>query len=97
MIHRIALLKLNANADASVIEMLQTHVAAIRDGGTGARSYDLVPNLATDDRGFNWAILSSFDTVEDMERYKDHPLHKDLMAATGPYEEDFIPIGYLKD
>jgi len=94
MIRRIVLMKLNERADAAVIEVMQGHIAAIRDGVAEVRSYDLAPNRSAGGKGYNWAILASFDSEADMTRYKQHPLHQDFVASTDPYTEDFIAIDY---
>jgi hypothetical protein len=90
-------MKPNDRADVAVVEMMQGHVTVIRDGVDGVRSCELVPNEVPGNKGFNWAVLSGFDNEEDMARNKAHPLHRDFIVATGPYEEDLIVIGYRRD
>ena len=96
MIDHVVLMKLNERADVAVIETMQVHVATIRDGVGEVRSYELVPNIAAGGKGYNWAILSSFDSEAEMERYKVHPLHREFVAAADPYTEDFLTLDYSR-
>ena len=94
MIHRMALMKMNEGFDASVIEMMQTHVATIRETVNEVQSYELIPNVAAGNQGYGWIVLSSFENEADMEHYRTHPLHQAFIAAADPYTEDFIAIAY---
>ena len=68
-------------------------VDAIRADVGEVRSYELVRNVAPGAR-YNWAILSTFDSTDDIDAYKVHPLHQKLVACTDPYTTDFVTLDY---
>lgn len=94
MIHHVVLLQINADADAAVMDEMQGHVAAIRAGVPEARSYALLRNAAGGNKGYNWAIVSSFANAADLAVYKASPLHQAFVAFGEPYIGDFLTLDY---
>jgi len=94
MINHIVLMKLNDAADDSVIAGIHDYVAAIAVQLDQVRSYSLVRNTSAVAKGFDWAILSTFDDEADLEAYRVAPLHKEFVAFTDPYTVDYMALDY---
>jgi hypothetical protein len=73
---------------------MQSHVAAIRAGVPEVGSYALVPNTAGGNKGYNWAILSSFASAADLASYQASAPHQAFVAFGAPYIDDFLILDY---
>jgi hypothetical protein len=94
MIKHIVLMKMNGGTDAKVIARMQKYAAQIRQQIGEVRNYEIVPNVAGGNRGYNWAILSTFANEADVESYKVAPLHREFVSYCDPYTEDFLTLDY---
>jgi len=97
MIHHNVLMKLNDKANDEVIAIMQKYITQIRDQVGEVSSYSLVPNIAAGNKGFNWTILSSFNSIADIDSYKATPLHRELVSFCSPYEEDVVTLDYVDE
>jgi hypothetical protein len=93
MINHIVLMKLNDAADEAVITGIRDYVAKIAQFDH-VHAYAIVRNTAPNANGFDWAILSAFDTEADMAAYRVHPLHREFVAFTDPYTVDYMALDY---
>lgn len=93
MINHVVLLAMTEDIDAADAARMEELVEAMRTRIPEVRSYEFVPNVAPGAR-HNWAILSSFDTPEDVSAYKSAALHQEFVAITDPYTTDFVTLDY---
>ena len=97
MIHHNVLMKLNDKANDEIIAIMQKYITQIRDQVDEVCSYRLVPNIAAGNKGYNWTILSSFNSTVDIDRYKATPLHQEFVKFCSPYEEDVVSLDYVSE
>ena len=94
MINHIVMMNLNEQKDPDLGKELQSYANRIREEISEVRHYEIVPNIANGDNGFNWAIISKFDSEEAMQTYKDTPLHQAFVAYCDPLTEDLLFLDY---
>ncbi|MBL4757691.1 MAG: Dabb family protein [Rhizobiales bacterium] len=95
MITHIVLMKMNGGADEKFVARMQDYATKIRDQISEVQSYEIVPNVADGNKGFNWAILSTFANEEDIASYKVAPLHLEFVSFCDPFTEDFLTLDYV--
>lgn len=54
------------------------------------RSYAFCANEASRSAGYDWAVLSSFDSSEDHDRYQISDIHQEMKAYMTPFIEDLV-------
>ena len=94
MINRVVLLKLNDEADGSVIAEMQAYVSRIGREIDQTRAYQLAPNEAAGDGDYNWVLYSAFSDEADMEAYREAPLHREFVDFCDPYTDAFLVVFY---
>lgn len=94
MINHIVLMNLNHKVDEDVVKELQSYGNRIREQIKEVRHYEIVQNIANGKKGFDWAILSKFDSEADMQTYKATELHQNFVAFCDPFTEDLLFLDY---
>lgn len=84
MFHHIVLMRLSG-IDAAFHRQVAAYVARVRAELPYVRSYAFVPNRADRGEGYDWAVLSSFDTEEDHDRYQASAVHREMKAYMAPF------------
>ena len=91
MFHHIVLLRLR-DPDAAFLDAAASRVAQVRKDLPFLRSFDLVRNTARLRAGYDWAVLSSFDTAQDFDRYRLSEPHRQLEAFMAPQIVDLLVL-----
>lgn len=52
------------------------------------------PDVANQDRSFDYAIVADFSTLQDMEVYNTHPLHEPLKKYSLPNSEQILSVDF---
>ncbi len=85
---------MNGGMNDTIVANMQRYADRIREQIDEVKSYALVPNEAGGSQGYNWAILSSFESEADIDTYKVAPLHREFVEYCDPYTEDFLTLDY---
>lgn len=89
MYHHIVLLRLHG-IDENFHARVAEYVAQLRAELSNVRSYEFVRNKARRASGYEWAVISSFDTQEDHDRYQISQAHRRIEDFMRPYIDDLI-------
>ncbi|MDR3464886.1 MAG: Dabb family protein [Xanthobacteraceae bacterium] len=89
MYHHIVLLRLRGLDEDFHVRVAEC-VAQLRAELPFVRSYDFVRNKSRHASGYEWAVISSFDTQEDRDRYQISQAHRKIEEFMKPYIDDLI-------
>lgn len=89
MFHHLVLIRLKGD-DAAFHERVAAYVERIRAELPYVRQYDFVPNKADRAGGYDWAVISAFDSSEDHDRYQVSDVHQEMKAYMTPFIESLI-------
>ena len=89
MFHHIVLMRLSG-IDAAFHRQVAVYVARIHAELPYVRGYAFVPNRADRAAGYDWAVLSSFDTEEDHDRYQGSAVHREMKAYMASFIEAMV-------
>lgn len=94
MIQHVVLMALNEELDTESEQAMKSLADAIRAEVKEVREYELVSNSAPGVQLYNWAILSTFESAEDLAAYKVAPQHIEFVEFTDPFTTDFTTLDY---
>lgn len=81
--HHIVLMRLSG-IDAAFHRHVMGYVERVRLELPYVRSYAFGPNLSNRSLGFDWAVLSTFDTAKDHDRYRISAIHQEMRSYMAP-------------
>ncbi len=87
-------MNLKSESTKDVADKLKYYDERIRNEIDQVRSYQITQNIAEGNQGFNWAIISSFDSESEMKIYKETGLHKEFVSFCDPITEDILFLDY---
>ncbi len=96
MFHHIVLMRI-AGADAEFHSRVEAYAERIRRELPYVRSYTYGPNRADRSGGYDWAVLSTFETSDDHDRYQVSELHQEMRAYMTPFIEALIACDVAAD
>ncbi len=94
MINHIVLMNINNKAGENIIGELQHYGNRIRETILEVQHYEIIRNEANGSKGFNWAIISKFDSESDMQTYKENNLHQEFVSFLDPFTDDILFLDY---
>jgi hypothetical protein len=59
------------------------------------RSLQVGINIVQQERAFDVVLVSTFDNLEDLEKYRVHPAHQEFVAYVGKIREQVASVDYL--
>lgn len=89
MFHHIVLMRLSGIDDA-FHRRVAAYSARIRAELPYVRNYAFAPNVAGRSAGYDWAVLSSFDTAADHDLYQVAAVHQEMKAYMTPFIEALV-------
>jgi hypothetical protein len=89
MFFHVVMMRL-VDADASVHARIDEFVARVRRELPYVRGYAYGRNVADRAKGYDWAVIGTFDTSEDHDRYQVSPVHQEMKAFMTPYIAEIV-------
>lgn len=89
MFHHIVLMRLSGIDDA-FHRQVAAYVERVHAELPYVRGYAFAPNRAARAAGYDWAVLSSFDTADDHDRYQASAVHQEMKAYMTPFIDAVI-------
>lgn len=77
-------------ADDAFHARVDDYVRRVRAELPYVRDYRYGRNVAGRARGYDWAVVATFDTSADHDRYQVSPVHQDMKAYMTPFIEDLV-------
>ena len=95
MLKHIVLLKWKDGVVAADIDRVTSAFAALRDEIPQIRSYEFGADAGLYNGNYDYALLASFDSPEDLQAYAVHPAHKRfLVDVSGPLLDSFVAVQF---
>ena len=90
MIRHIVMFKLN-NGEGGANEQVKQEIRKRLESLPGKigviRSMEVGINLSRSDRAYDLALVSTFDSLKDLEAYRVHPAHREAVDFIARYRE----------
>lgn len=86
MINHVVLFKLKDYADdekVKVLAELKEKLLALKEKIDVLKYIEVGENYELDSKSYDLALLSHFESVEDLDAYRVHPEHKKVVARIG--------------
>jgi hypothetical protein len=83
MFHHIVIMRLQ-DPDRAFHDAVHGYVARVRRELPYVRAYDYCRNEASRAQGFDWAIVATFDTRADHDRYQVSDVHQEMKTFMSP-------------
>ena len=90
MFHHIVLMRLTEAADAGFFETVERYVQRMPRELPYVRGYALLRNVASRSKGYDWAIISRFDSSAAHEAYQVSNLHQEMKAYMTPFIAELL-------
>ena len=87
MFFHVVMLQL-ADADEAYLARIRDYAARIRRDLPYVRDYRFGRNVADRAKGLTWAIVGTFDSAADHDRYQASALHQEMKAFITPHIAD---------
>lgn len=79
-----------ADADEACLSRIHHYAERIRRELPYVRDYHFGRNLASRAKGFAWAVIGTFDSSADHDRYQASALHQEMKAFVTPHIADIV-------
>lgn len=86
MINHVVLFKLKDYSDIekqNVIAELKAMLEGLKDKIAEAKYIEVGVNYELDSKSYDIALISHFETVEDLDKYRVHPEHQKVVKRVG--------------
>ena len=90
MFFHVVMMRLSDDADASVHARIHEFVGRVRRELDYVRDYHFGRNVADRGKGYDWAVIGTFDTSADHDRYQVSTVHQEMKAFMTPYISDIV-------
>jgi hypothetical protein len=89
MFHHVVMMRLQ-DADRAFHDGVRGYVERVRRELSYVRAYTYCRNEAARAQGFDWAIIATFDTRADHDRYQASGVHQEMKAFMTPRIADIV-------
>lgn len=93
MFHHLVLMRLK-DPDRAFHDRVNGFVERVRRELPYVRAYHYGRNVAGRAQGFDWAVIASFDSSADHDRYQVSPVHQEMKAFILPHVADLVACDY---
>ena len=98
MIRHIVMFKLKNQTDEAensrIKEKIKSMLEALPAQIEVIRSMEVGINVVMSDRAFDLVLVSSFDSLEDLETYRVHPAHQEVVNFISGYKERTAAVDF---
>ncbi len=98
MIRHIVMFKLKRTGDKESLEEtkmeIKTRLEALPSLIRVIRSMEVGINVVESERAFDVALVSTFDSLEDLETYRVHPDHQDLVRYIATVKDQSASVDF---
>ncbi len=83
MIQHVVMIGFRADTTEEQIGQLERLLGALPGVIEEIRQYDFGRDVLHSERSFDFALVSAFDDLEALERYRRHPRHQEVLQLIG--------------
>jgi hypothetical protein len=90
MFFHIVMMRLTPDADANVHARICGFVTRVRHELDCVREYYFGQNVADRAKGYEWAVVGTFASSAEHDRYQVSSVHQEMKAFMTPYIADLV-------
>jgi quinol monooxygenase YgiN len=90
MFFHVVMMRFTPDADANVHARIRDFVSRVRHEPEYARSYYFGRNIAERAKGNEWAVIGTFASSAEHDRYQESSVHQEMKALMMPYIADLV-------
>ncbi len=97
MINHIVLFKLkpySLNEKSQVLAELKTSLLALKDKISVVKYLEVGENYELDSKSYDLALISHFETIQDLDVYRVHPEHMKVVKLVGEVTESRAAVDF---
>lgn len=99
MIRHIVMFKLKKTGDESSLAELKNEIKTRLESLPGKieviRAMEVGINVVMSERAFDLALVSSFDSLDDLETYRVHPAHREVVDFIAGYKDLSAAVDFI--
>ncbi len=99
MIRHIVLFKLKKTQPEESLDEIKNEIKLMLESLPGKidviRSMEVGINVVTSLRAFDLALVSSFDTLDDLETYRVHPSHQEVVSYISKVKDQSAAVDFI--
>lgn len=93
VLRHVVLIDLNDEATDSVITMMNQDLEELKESITQIRKLEFGTNIQQDS-DYSHCMFLTFENVEDLKEYEEHPLHLEFASTYGKYVAKKTEVDY---
>lgn len=84
------MMRLSDEIDADFHRKVEDYVQRVRTELPYVRGYYYGPNIASRSNGLTWAVIGTFDTSADHDRYQVSDVHQEMKGFMSPFISEIL-------
>lgn len=93
VLRHVVLLDLNEQATDSVVQNMKKDLQELEENMSQIRHLEFGDNIQSDS-DYSHCMLLTFDDLESLEAYENHPMHLEFASTYGKYVEKKTEVDY---
>lgn len=93
VLRHMVLLDLNDQATDSVVEMMNQDLQELKENIEQIRELEFGTNIQ-ENADYSHSLFLTFESVEDLRKYEDHPMHLEFASTYGKYVTKKTEVDY---
>ena len=94
MLHHIVLMKFKAGVADEAVARLEEMLDALPQKIVEIQTYEFGRDILHSERSYDFALVSGFANLEAMQRYQNHPEHRNVAAHLQTICEDIRAVDF---
>ena len=99
MIRHIVMFKLKKTESKESLDRIKNEIKLKLESLPGKidviRSMKVGINVVISDRAYDLALISSFDSLDDLEIYRVHPAHQEVVSYIGGVKDQSAAVDFI--
>ena len=99
MIRHIVMFKLKKTQPEESLDRIKNQIKLRLESLPGKidviRQMEVGINVVKSDRAFDLALVSSFDSLDDLETYRVHPAHQEVVSYIAEFKDQSAAVDFI--
>jgi len=99
MIRHIVMFKLKKTQPEESLDRIKNQIKLRLESLPGKinviRRMEVGINVVKSDRAFDLALVSSFDSLDDLETYRVHPAHQEVVSYIAEFKDQSAAVDFI--
>ena len=94
MITHIVMFKIKEDAPEDAAHQMRARLMELPEAIDVVRKWEVGINIGASSKPFDMVVYSTFDSMEDVATFRDHPKHVEVKAYLAPFLETSGTVDY---